>query len=754
MASRPYPIANIRTGLERDIEPELLSNDAFPNLEDCFMFRGRVERRHGYNSLGRLVSAVSGEAVGTVTTPWTSFSGTLANAPISPGSVRITVGAVTFTDVNTPFGSQTGVLVGTPGTNSGTVNYITGAITLSFSPALGGDTNVVAAYDFYNDLPVMGLPSRELTAINQEQLIAFDTIKANAFSNSSNSFVDISFHKTTLNPFSWTGSNSNFFWGFNYANAFWATNGTRGYQAVVDATNPALGDGLRWYDGTGWINFLPPVDGTNFLMGALMMFSYRGRIVTLNTFEGSGYNTFTNFAQRARWSQNGTPYYVVPVPTGYTGGVNINAWRSDVVGRGGFIDAPTQEQIITAQFFKDTLIVFFERSTWQLRYTGNETLPFIWERVNVDLGAESTFSAVPFDGGVIAVGNYGIVICDATGVKRIDQIIPDEVFNIHNGNDGVKRVHGIRDYTKQLVYWTFPDEDKNPIFPNRVLVYNYLDESYSFFNDSFTCFGTFEPFNDATWATLTIPWENYPFGWNSGQFQSGYPIIVAGNQEGFVFRDINNGPTINSAPSLFITNITSASVGVVTSPNHNLQTGQIIVISDVAGMTQLNGLIFRVSNPTQNTFEIQHLVGDIWINEDTTSFTAYTSGGLITVRNSINILTKRFNPFLDIGAQLRVNYIDFLVEATQTGQFTLNIYIDENDNTAVETLLVDTDNNSGQGKVWCRIYPNTIAQYVQLEITYSDEQINNPDQSNPNLVLYSLMPWFSQAGRLIYGSAL
>lgn len=751
--SRPFLIGNVRTGLERDLEPWLLPNDAYPDLEDCYMFRGRIPRRLGFTQLGRIVTEIVTENMGNAN--GASFSGTLVHADISPGSVTITVGALVFTDSGV-FGDQTGVLNTSPVSgNVGTINYITGAITLTFSPALGGATAVIANYEFYDRLPVMGLRTREINIINEEQLIGFDTIKANAFSNINSRFQDITFHKTTLASFSWTGANSDFFWTVNYLNAFWATNNVKGFQANPTATNPAFGDGIRWYDGTGWVNFLPQVDGTNFLMGSLMMVTYRNRLVMLNTTEGSAFGTFTNYPQRARWSQNGTPYYVAPVPAGFTGGTNVDSWRSDIVGRGGFIDAPTQEQIISAEFYKDTLVVFFERSTWQLRYTGNETLPFVWERINVDFGAESTFSIVPFDAGVIAVGNYGIVSCDATGVKRIDEKIPDEVFEFHNGNSGPKRVYGIRDYSQQLVYWTFPADTENPIFPTRVLVYNYLDGSYSFFTDSFTCFGTYQPFNDTTWADLnTVSWAGFPFQWNKGDLQSDFPEICAGNQQGFVFKEINDGTVNNATASLFITAATQAQPTIITSPNHNLEEGQIITIASVLGMTQLNGGFYRVSTPiTANTFAIQtyNSTTGVWQNVDSTAFGAYTAGGLITVRNNISIVTKRFNPFLESGSAVRLTALDLFVEATTAGEFTVNIYANENSNTPMQTLIISSSTVTGQEKVWFRANPSVIGQFVQIEITFSDAQMIDVVKSNANVVIHAMIPWMAPAGRLISG---
>lgn len=625
--SNQFLIANMEVGLERDREPWLLPDEAFPNLEDCYLFRGRITRRLGYYNLGRLGTKI-GAAVGA------AFAGSVIppfSNPITPGTVEIEVGATVFYD-----DLVTGTLIGVP-SGTGTINYATGAITLTFgAPILLTDVFV------RNRLPVMGLRTRELTTINEEQLIGFDTIKANRFSNALNRFVDISFHKTTNNAFSWTGSNSDFFWTNNYAGAFWATNNVAGFQSTVDSTTLGQGDGIRWYDGSGWINFLPQVDNSgNFLMGALLIFNYRNRLVMLNTVEGTAIGASNRFPQRARWSQNGTPYYVIPVPSSYTGGVHLDAWNSDEVGRGGFVDAPTSEQIISAQFIHDTLIVFFERSTWELRYVGDPALPFVWYRVNVELGAESTFASVAFDKGLLGVGNYGIITANNSEVQRIDQKIPDEVFEIHNGNEGVKRVYGIRDFTKQLVYWTFPNADTNPTFPNRILVYDYLLGTYAFFNDSLTCFGTLQPFADRTWAELQVPWKQVETAWNSGQFQSNYPLIVAGNQQGFVFQDINRGRVIND-PSLFITSITAANPAVITSANHNLSVGTIIKITDIEGMTlaiAALGVGTALAGSTSYTFTLLNLpaqpgtvtvtIGALVFNDDGNGAFPEENGGTI-----------------------------------------------------------------------------------------------------------------------------
>ena len=85
-----------------------------------------------------------------------------------------------------------------------------------------------------------------------------------------------------------------------------------------------------------------------------------------------------------------------------------------------------------------------------------------------------------------------------------------------------------------------------------------------------------------------------------------------------------------------ITNITQANPGVVTSNSHGFSNGDTVVISGVVGMTQVNGKRFKVANVATNTFELQDIDGN---NVNTTSYTAYSSGG---VANRVYTLTTTY----------------------------------------------------------------------------------------------------------------
>jgi len=76
-----------------------------------------------------------------------------------------------------------------------------------------------------------------------------------------------------------------------------------------------------------------------------------------------------------------------------------------------------------------------------------------------------------------------------------------------------------------------------------------------------------------------------------------------------------------------ITGITAADPVVITAASHGFQDGWFVKISDVSGMTEINGRIVRVSSKATDTFACYQLDGS--------KFTAYTSGGQ-AIRYEIN----------------------------------------------------------------------------------------------------------------------
>lgn len=77
------------------------------------------------------------QSIGTGNNSTTTFSGTIANAPVIPGSVSVTNNAITITD------NGEGAFTGAGAT--GTINYATGAVSVTFSVApANGAVNVTS----------------------------------------------------------------------------------------------------------------------------------------------------------------------------------------------------------------------------------------------------------------------------------------------------------------------------------------------------------------------------------------------------------------------------------------------------------------------------------------------------------------------------------------------------------------------------------------------------------------------------------
>jgi len=74
-----------------------------------------------------------------------------------------------------------------------------------------------------------------------------------------------------------------------------------------------------------------------------------------------------------------------------------------------------------------------------------------------------------------------------------------------------------------------------------------------------------------------------------------------------------------------ISGITKANPAVVTANSHGYSNGDEVVITAVAGMTEVNGKRFLVADKTTNTFELQNKDG---VDINSSGFTTYSSGGV------------------------------------------------------------------------------------------------------------------------------
>lgn len=775
----PLKITGMTTGLVQERENFLLPDDAYPILQNAYVWRERILRKKGFQLLGRLqrnIGTTNGSGNLTVT---------ITPNPINLGIASFTVGSNIFTDPTNPTSSPSEpVTLLSNGPGTATLDHTSGVLTITGS-------NATTAVQYFPGLPVMGIRIEEKQDSAFNQTIFFDQNYAYTFNSSTMAFQEF-IPGTTWNAENEGVDGIDFFWSTNYwissnppftssgYKLFWVTNNSG--HSGANADPPRITDGTTWvdfYDDTlpGTNSPWAQIDaGPTWLTNWLCNLPYRGRMVVFNTWEGPTAGNSLNYTNRIRWSTIGNPFIPYAAGPPATG-----SWRDDIRGQGGFLDIPTSEDIISVGFVRDNLVIYCERSTWQLRYTGRAIAPFQIEKVNSELGTESTFSSVQFDTSLVGIGDKGIVECDSYKSERIDIKIPDFVFQFNSLNNGVARVQGIRDFPNRLAYWTIPlvgeygnISQADWIFPTVRLVYNYENDSWATFNDSLTALGNYQEQSSQTWLTTPQPWIECDFAWVNRPV--GDPQILGGNQQGFV--EILNELTVND-PSLFISNITGGEPIVVTSPNHNMQTGFVIGISGIPASTpfsDLNGGIFGIVVVDANTFQLWEY------NPDDDSFSIatnespvdpYVGGGLINIRENFYIQSKKFN-FLDEGQNIQLGYLDILMNSTgqaEPGAISLNVYLNYDDENASNTYpenVIDDGTSAGSPdtffnsiipttqatlsgiegtKFWQRVYCATRANFLTLEYTFNNSQMVGTEQQLQVQIDAQIL-WIRKAGRM------
>ena len=487
-------------------------------------------------------------------------------------------------------------------------------------------------------------------------------------------------------------------------------------QYLTNNANPNI-DPIRWYDGDprlnngilGWVNFMPPLSqfplsisdlpvAQYYLVGARIILPFKDRLLFFGPVVQTSIGEPIYLQDTVIYSQNGTPYYTASFNLATTGDINSsanlffpvlvpvnqtatpNAYFAQPPGFGGFIQAGIDEPILGATSNEDVLIIGFATSQSRLVYTGDGIFPFLFFSINSELGTGSIFSTISMDQGVISRGSRGYIITNQSSCQRIDLEIPDQVFQISLTDNGSERFTAVRDFINEWIYFTFPDNDSTYIFPNQTLQYNYRDNSWALYNESYTHYGTFRRATGVSWLAIETPWDQWNDPWEAGSSNTLQPEIIAGNQQGFIM--IRNKSAIEET-SLAITGISGSTV---TSPDHSLNSGDFIYITGVIGTvaSQVNDKIFQVANPATNSFVLSPNI----------SGGTYTGGGLITRLYRPFIRTKQFPTSWGIARKTRLGPQQYLLTKTDNAQITLLIFLSQNDTDAFNNSPIVPDINS------------------------------------------------------------
>jgi len=697
-------------GQRRDTTPFFLPENAFFSLEDAIVWRGRIRKRFGSSFLGdNYLNSTLRLSVGT-TDGSGNLSETIPGDRFKVGQI-FSIGKEIFT-LN-KLGSPENLLI-SEGATGATFNVTTKELIIT-----GASISTVCY--FYPKEPVMGLISREEEGVSLKGLVAFDT-------QFSYEFLSEAWER--LGTEVWTGQDTNFFWGKNYR-------GANPYETYLYVVNNS--DNIRYLPegSSSWATLAPvlnPTGTSRILKTCLILIPFKDRLIALNTTETEN-GIDRAYINRCRFSVNGNP-------------INEQTSWIEKIGSGGFIDAPTKERIVSAGPLRDQIVVYFENSTWVLVYTQSPLIPFKWKNIDKELGSIGPFSVIDVDPGVLGIGTVGVHACDGNSVQRIDKKIPNEVFDVNLKFDGGNRIYGKRDFNSEVIYWSFPDQSSEFLYPTKVLVYNYANDTWSIYNDSFTCFGDYK-------RDLGITWENLQYEswtvWNTPWSTPSVSEIIAGNPQGTVCV-LDKGKTSNTQ-MLYITDaLTNTSELIVI--DHSLSEGSYILIEGAIGIT-LNDIIVQVDQVSDsNTIIID------------TKFTGvYKGGGKITRISNLKILTKQYNPSTETGQQFLVPYMDFLFDRTEAGEISLDYFSDTTAGNSMHSssvpgalfgsniLSTRPDNfrisQESRSQIWHRYHMLFQGQFLQLLFFMNDRQMRDISISRSEIVLHAMILYAEVSGVLI-----
>lgn len=480
----PFLISDFRHGKDLGIEPWLLPKDAFSTMKNAFLRRGVLQKRLGYSQFGRFIHFVDDEEIGQSGTD--NYTGTLSNTPIR--DAEFTDGTLTISV------DSSGTVTGD---GTGTFNNTTGVFDITFS---SNTTDAVTCdYNYYPENAIVGIENY-YTNEGASELLVFDIKRCCKYNETTEEFDDVTETDT------WDGSQTNFIWSENWNDRLFVTNNS---------------DRPKYYNGTTFTDLTMDIDGdeSNDVTTVLMIFAYKERLVVLNTTESG-----TACKQRARWCKAG----------------NSDIW--DESDGGGYVDAPTLDWIMSADFIGDDLVVFFERSVWLLKYTGNASLPFRWEQIAATEGSYSTFGTFSFSDEISTIGATTIVSTDGLDAYSIDKKIPDFVLDIDQSQFDNTFSIVVEENQQILISYPSIGSTEN----DETLCLNYDGNSWSTFDYGFNCYGYFSEIDELILDDIDDAFDDLEITFDERSNQSGYPTTIAGDTSGYIWK-VNSGRSDNGA---------------------------------------------------------------------------------------------------------------------------------------------------------------------------------------------------------------
>lgn len=399
------------------------------------------------------------------------------------------------------------------------------------------------------------------------------------------------------------------------------------------------------------------------------------------------------------------PFTTVPVNTYYQGilfsGIQNAAGNGDKfnVAGSGMLVLDTYEQIKGALIMGDQLICQLQRSSWVAQKTTDAFNPYLSRKIPSVLGTDAGFSAVTWAYEVKSVGETGLITTDGRQSLRFDNKIPYFTSEeIDQANIGLTYGGFDRFNTQFLFAYRNNTSTDVAITQDKVLVYNYKENTFAVNDQRFSVFGQSDEGRDLPWNMIDelqdpswLRMDDTENIWNQIGIGEHVQKTLAGDDLGFVYQ-INQDYEdyyINA------TGITQAANAVVTVNECALQVGDRVLIENVLGMTEINGLIGTILSITTTNLATTSITLDI----NSTLFSLYVSGGSVSKLIAFEAQLTPFNPYRSQGRKVFVSHIEVLLN-NNGGNVTVSMFEDGETTPFKQGVLLTSSQTSSKDREW------------------------------------------------------
>ena len=487
------------------------------------------------------------------------------------------------------------------------------------------------------------------------------------------------------------------------------------------------------------------ISGTTYLTAAgtkRFVFTSKGMDITLGggvyyyenlAGPGSGVKVFTNAADNVLyvppasgnllratnviWFGERINFFVPLIGgTQYNQGILYSGIR-DAAGNGdsfnapgsGLLSADTYELMKGALNLGDVLVLNFQRSSWTLEKTRDVFNPYFVRKIPSVLGTDAGFSAVSWAYEVKSLGKTGCITTDGRQSLRFDDKFPNFTRDEVEQNKFELTYGGFDRATEQFMFaYRSNLSTLSTNTQDSVLIYNYKENTWAQNNQRFSVFGQSDVGLDLVWNDIDgamnpawARWDETEEIWNKIGRGASVQKTLAGDNLGFVYE-------INKDFDDYFVNIsaiTLATSAVVTVSASAFQVGDRVILANVGGMTQINGL---------KLFVLAASATSLTLNINSTNFTAYTSGGTVSKIIDFQAEMSPFNPYRSHGRQVYVSHIEFLINTNSAG---MNVGIFDNlENDIIKNVRVESPISDAE-REWIEIIVDHEANFLKFVLS-------------------------------------